>query len=80
MVRFRDYYSLFLRCKITMNLWYDKGKRPKIERFESFSADIYANLANRGGKIKVDRRISVIAPKGSTGCFITEICVRIGDI
>ena len=63
-----------------MNLWHNKGKRPKIERFMSFSADIYADLANRGCKIDIEKRISVIAPKGSTGCFITEICVRIGDI
>ena len=63
-----------------MNLWYDKGKRPKIERFESFSADIYVNLANRGYKIDIEKRISVIAPDRSIGCFITEICVRIGDI
>ena len=33
-----------------MNLWHSKEKRPKIERFESFSADIYADLANRGCK------------------------------
>ena len=63
-----------------MNLWYSKEKRPKIERFMSFSADIFTNLANRGGKIKVDKRISIITPESTTGCFITEICVRIGDI
>ena len=63
-----------------MNLWHSKEKRPKIERFESFSADIYADLANRGCKIDIEKRISFIAPESASWSFITEICVRIGDI
>ena len=61
-----------------MNLWHGKEKHPKIERFESFSADIYTNLANRGCKIDIEKRISVIAPESTTGSFIGIIYVFIG--
>lgn len=73
-----DLYSLFLRCKITKNLWYGKEKYPKIVRFGCFSADIYANLANGGCKIDIEERISIIAPRGAPWGFITGIDVRIG--